>query len=232
MGYRVVSIVSRWRVLDVSLRFDDGSGDLDVDEIMLYSFVEIRYTGKVFSFLDLVNVFKCWFFFSRYFISESYPWFVSFGFCLIILWAILCVVSCDEIFILFPIDRSYNAATIFSNLRLKFFPKISHDSIAISLINQWSPFTFPKIPLISDNLRNPFPVSGQSWGKSNYIIMFEGNTGSICSVAVACNPGRRKIEAEMERDAKMTAFPGIGFRWRVVAIRKVNATWAKGGTCG
>lgn len=66
--------------------------------------------------------------------------------------------------------------------------------------------------------------------------MFEGNTSSICSVAVACNrasnPGRRKIEAEMERDAKMTAFPGIGFRWRVVAIRKVNATWAKGGTCG
>lgn len=25
----------------------------------------------------------------------------------------------------------------------------------------------------------------------------------------------------------MTAFPGIGFRWRVLAIRKVNATWAK-----
>lgn len=126
MGYRIVSIVSRWRVLDVSLRFDDGSGDLDVGEKMLYSFVEIRYTGKVFSFLDLVNVFKYWFFFSRYFISESYPWFVSFGFCLIILWAILCVVSCDEIFILFYF-RSYNAATIFSNLRLKFFPKISHD---------------------------------------------------------------------------------------------------------
>lgn len=58
MGYRIVSIVSRWRVLDVSLRFDDGSGDLDVGEKMLYSFVEIRYTGKVFSFLDLVNVFK------------------------------------------------------------------------------------------------------------------------------------------------------------------------------
>lgn len=56
MGYRVVSIVSRWRVLDVSFRFDDGSGDLDVGEKML-SFVEIRY-GKVFSFLDLVNVFK------------------------------------------------------------------------------------------------------------------------------------------------------------------------------
>lgn len=126
MGYRIVSIVSRWRVLDVSLRFDDGSGDLDVGEKMLYSFVEIRYIGKVFSFLDLVNVFKYWFFFSRYFISESYPWFVSFGFCLIILWAILCVVSCDEIFVLFYF-RSYNAATIFSNLRLKFFPKISHD---------------------------------------------------------------------------------------------------------
>lgn len=57
MGYRVVSIVSRWRVLDVSFGFDDGSGDLDVGEKML-SFVEIRYTGKVFSFLDLVNVFK------------------------------------------------------------------------------------------------------------------------------------------------------------------------------
>lgn len=57
MGYRIVSIVSRWRVLDVSFRFDDGSGDLDVGEKML-SFVEIRY-GKVFSFLDLVNVFKC-----------------------------------------------------------------------------------------------------------------------------------------------------------------------------
>lgn len=59
MGYRIVSIVSRWRVLDVSFRFDDGSGDLDVGEKMVYSFVEIRYTGKVFSFLDLVNVFKC-----------------------------------------------------------------------------------------------------------------------------------------------------------------------------
>lgn len=59
MGYRIVSIVSRWRVLDVSFRFDDGSGeDLDVGEKMLYSFVEIGYTGKVFSFLDLVNVFK------------------------------------------------------------------------------------------------------------------------------------------------------------------------------
>lgn len=57
MGYRIVSIVSRWRVLDVSFGFDDGSGDLDVGEKML-SFVEIRYTGKVFSFLDLVNVFK------------------------------------------------------------------------------------------------------------------------------------------------------------------------------
>lgn len=54
-----MSIVSRWRVLDVSFGFDDGSGDLDVGEKMLYSFVEIRYTGKVFSFLDLVNVFKC-----------------------------------------------------------------------------------------------------------------------------------------------------------------------------
>lgn len=54
-----VSIVSRWRVLDVSFGFDDGSGNLDVGKKMLYSFVEIRYTGKVFSFLDLVNVFKC-----------------------------------------------------------------------------------------------------------------------------------------------------------------------------
>lgn len=44
-------------MLDVSFGFDDGSGDLDVGEKML-SFVEIRYTGKVFSFLDLVNVFK------------------------------------------------------------------------------------------------------------------------------------------------------------------------------
>lgn len=58
MGYRIVSIISRWRVLDVSFGFDDGSGDLDVGEKMVYSFVEIRYTGKVFSFLDLVNVFK------------------------------------------------------------------------------------------------------------------------------------------------------------------------------
>ena len=74
-------------------------------------------------------------------------------------------------------------------------------------------------------------IRGEEQSRHN-ASQFEGNGRSICSVAVACSRkrgpahGRCKTETGTRRDARTTAFAGIGFRWRVLAIRKVNATWA------